>query len=88
MPPLPPPPPPVATALYIHLEYILKQFLLSISKETIQTNTSKLLSENSFFTISLPETLFKTILNSYIHCLKGIPFPHFAWPDNDKLIVL
>ena len=30
--------------VYIHLKFILKQFLSSISKETIQTNTSKLLT--------------------------------------------
>lgn len=30
--------------IYIQLKFILKQFLSSISKETIQTNTSKLLT--------------------------------------------
>ena len=30
--------------IYIHLKFILRQFLLSIGKEPIQTNTSKLLT--------------------------------------------
>ena len=36
--------------------------------------------------ISSPENLFKAILNNYVQCLKRLPFPHFAWPNNNKLL--